>query len=86
MKTVSEDNTPPLPPALLAQMQAAAQEEHRPTNEIVREAVERYLENRHNAVPAQKRAATLDKRLCMPRPWRQESNSMPEGASHLHVA
>ncbi len=39
---------PLLPPALMAQVQAAAREEHRPTEEILREAVERYLENRRH--------------------------------------
>jgi predicted transcriptional regulator len=55
MKSASEDNTLPLPPALLAQVQAAAEAEHRPTREIFREAVEHYLKNR-DAAPGQKRA------------------------------
>ena len=42
------NKTTPLPPKLLARVQAAAAEEHRPTNEIVQEAVERYLESRHS--------------------------------------
>jgi len=36
-----------IPPALLAEIQAAAEEEHRPAGEVLREAVERYLEDRH---------------------------------------
>jgi predicted transcriptional regulator len=47
---VMENNpvTDPLaiPPALLAQVQAAADEEHRPPGEVLREAVERYLRER----------------------------------------
>ena len=38
-----------LPSALLAEIRAAAEEEHRPANEIVREALERYLEHRAGA-------------------------------------
>ena len=53
MKTASTDNEAfPLPPALLVKLQAAAEEEHRPTKGIVREAVERYLENRPHHVGA----------------------------------
>jgi hypothetical protein len=35
-----------IPSALLAQVQAAAQEDHRPAGEVVCEAVERYLRER----------------------------------------
>ena len=35
-----------LPDGLLAQVRAAAQEERRPSNEVIREAIERYLEDR----------------------------------------
>jgi len=35
-----------IPPPLLAQVQAAAEEEHRPAAEVVRDAVEHYLRNR----------------------------------------
>lgn len=49
MKTGSEDTPLPLPPALLAEAQAAAEEEHRPTLDLVREAVQRYLQQRHHA-------------------------------------
>ncbi len=45
------DKTPPseviaIPPALLAEVQAAADEEHRPAGDVLREAVERYLRER----------------------------------------
>jgi hypothetical protein len=47
---VMEDNpvTDPMTilPALLAQVQAAADEEHRPAADVLREAVERYLRER----------------------------------------
>jgi predicted transcriptional regulator len=36
----------PLPAALVAEVQAVADEEQRPATEIVREALERYLETR----------------------------------------
>jgi predicted transcriptional regulator len=36
----------PLPAALMAELQAVADEEQRPAKEIVREALERYLESR----------------------------------------
>jgi hypothetical protein len=35
-----------IPPALLAQVQSAADEEHRPAADLLREAVERYLRER----------------------------------------
>lgn len=47
MKTGGTNNEFPLPDILLAEVQAAAEEEHRPTSDIVREAVERYLKQRH---------------------------------------
>ena len=47
MKPAGEDTPLPLPPALLAQVRAAAGKERRPTVEVVREAVERYLESQH---------------------------------------
>lgn len=34
-----------MPSDLLAQVQAVAQEEHRTTDEVIRDALERYLEN-----------------------------------------
>jgi len=46
MKPRAEDNTIAIPPALLAEIQAAADEEKRPAEEVLREALERYLENR----------------------------------------
>ena len=35
-----------MPPALAAEVEAVAQEEHRPAEELVRDAVKRYLELR----------------------------------------
>jgi hypothetical protein len=41
-----EDNPIAIPPALLEEIQEAADEDRRPAGEVLREAVERYLENR----------------------------------------
>lgn len=46
MKTRVEDKTIPIPPALVEEIQAAANEEKRPAEEMLREAIERYLRNR----------------------------------------
>ena len=46
MKPRAEHNTIALPPALVAEIQAAADEEQRPVEEMLREAIERYLRNR----------------------------------------
>jgi hypothetical protein len=50
-----------MPPALLAEVQAAAQEEHRPPEDLVCDAVLLYLQTRHapNIVPGK----TLRKNL-----------------------
>jgi hypothetical protein len=40
------ENSVSMPPALLAEVQDAAKEEHRPADELVRDAVRRYLQNR----------------------------------------
>ncbi len=41
-----ENNPIAIPPALLKEIQEAADEDRRPAGEVLREAVERYLENR----------------------------------------
>ena len=41
-----ENNPIAIPPALLEEIQEAADEDRRPAGEVLREAVERYLENR----------------------------------------
>lgn len=46
MKPHSNGNTIDIPPALIAEIQAAANEEKRPAEEMLREAIERYLRNR----------------------------------------
>jgi len=46
MKPRSNGNTIDIPPALIAEIQAAANEEKRPAEEMLREAIERYLRNR----------------------------------------
>jgi metal-responsive CopG/Arc/MetJ family transcriptional regulator len=47
MKTHS-DNAVTIPPALLAEVQAAAQAEHRPADELVSDALRRYLQARNH--------------------------------------
>ena len=46
MKTGDESQSVKMPSSLLAEIQAAADEEHRTRDELVREAVERYLKER----------------------------------------
>ena len=46
MKLHAESNTLVIPPSLLAEIQAVADEEKRAPEELLREAIERYLENR----------------------------------------
>ena len=46
MKPRAEENNIAIPPSLLAEIQAAAAEEKRPAEEVLREAIERYLETR----------------------------------------
>lgn len=41
-----EDNPIAIPPSLLAEIQTAAEEDKRPVEELLREAIERYLRNR----------------------------------------
>jgi hypothetical protein len=46
MKPRAVENNIAIPPSLLAEIQAAAAEEKRPAEEVLREAIERYLETR----------------------------------------
>ena len=46
MKAPGSDDPLTMAAALLAEVQAAADEQHRPVNELVNEAIESYLENR----------------------------------------
>ncbi|MGD0108118.1 MAG: ribbon-helix-helix protein, CopG family [Rhodopila sp.] len=58
MKSTGDNDTLMIPPALLAQVEAAAEEEHRTTADVVREALERYLSRSHRDIasrPAAKR-------------------------------
>jgi predicted DNA-binding protein len=82
MESVNETNS--LPAALLAQVQAAALEEHRPTTEIVREAVERYLESRRDHGGAStENAARAEKGLAAAAQIRElrKGNILPEGVT-----
>ena len=51
MKPAGETMSWVLPPALLAEVEAAADEEHRAPGDVVREALERYLVERKGARP-----------------------------------
>jgi Arc/MetJ-type ribon-helix-helix transcriptional regulator len=46
MKTRDDSDSVKMPSSLLAEIQAAADEERRTTDDLVREAVERYLKDR----------------------------------------
>lgn len=46
MKPTGKNKSLTIPPSLLAEIQAAADEERRTAAELLRQAVERYLENR----------------------------------------
>lgn len=46
MKTSSDIESVKMPSSLLAELKAAANEEHRSRDELVREAIESYLKNR----------------------------------------
>jgi hypothetical protein len=46
MKPRAENKTIAIPPTLVAEIRAAANEEKRPAEEMLREAIERYLRNR----------------------------------------
>ena len=46
MKATGEEYSVSMPPALAAEVEAVAHEEHRPPDELVRDAVRRYLEQR----------------------------------------
>jgi hypothetical protein len=46
MKPSAEDKSIVIPPALIAEIQAAADEEKRPAVEVLREAIESYLRSR----------------------------------------
>ncbi len=54
MKPVSDSNPLALPPALLAEVEAAADEEHRPVAELLRDLVERGLGERRRQARAEK--------------------------------
>ena len=46
MKAPGENYSVSIPPALAAEVEAMAHEEHRPADELVSDAVRRYLQNR----------------------------------------
>jgi len=73
-----------VPPALLAEIQAAADEAHRPAADVVREALERYLADwrngvrpAHEPVPARRTPAEAAARLRELR----KGNVLPDGVT-----
>jgi hypothetical protein len=54
MKPTSDSNTFVLPPALLAEVEAAADEEHRPVADLLQDLVERGLGERRRQARAEK--------------------------------
>jgi hypothetical protein len=81
MKTsVGEIDLDRMPPDLLAQVQAAAEEEHRPTRDLVRDALEHYLESRRRVAP---RTDAPEKALAVIAQLRElrKGNVLPEGVT-----
>ena len=78
-------NTDLIPPALAAQIQAAADDEHRPAADVVREALERYLSTgrkgtglaHESPVPAKRPPAEALARMRE----RRKGNVLPEGVT-----
>jgi Ribbon-helix-helix protein, copG family len=85
MKPGSESNSFTIPPALLAEVEAAAEEEHRPVADVVREALERYLAEWRKSVnlaqtgrtPAKLSPAEAVERLLEQR----KDNVLPDGVT-----
>jgi hypothetical protein len=80
MEPVSENPAFAIPPALLAEVEAAAELEHRPAVDLVKAALERYLAERQSAVetPVPKRtAAEAVERMLEQR----KGNVLPEGVT-----
>ena len=79
MKPSSETSL--IPPALVAQIEAAADEEHRTAADVIRDALERYLVQMHgrtNPTPAPRRSpAEAAARMRA----RRIGNILPEGVS-----
>lgn len=69
-----------MPSALLAEVQAAAREQHRAADELVRDAVERYL---HSRRPATSHAVSNEKALAVINRIRElrKGNILPEGVT-----
>jgi hypothetical protein len=69
-----------IPPALAAQILAAADDEHRPAAEVVQEALERYLAQRRenvNTTPARRTPAEAAARLLE----RRKGTLLPDGVT-----
>lgn len=71
-----------IPPALMADIQAAAEDEHRPATEVVRDALERYLaEWRKGASPRHAQARRSLAEAAVRLRERRTGNVLPEGVT-----
>jgi Ribbon-helix-helix protein, copG family len=80
MKASNQNATLTLPPDLLAEVEAIAEQEHRPADDVLRDAVERYRAQLRQEAPeraARRTAAEAAVRMLAHRPLRK----LPEGES-----
>jgi len=74
-----------LPPALLAEVEAAAEQEYRPASDVVRDAVERYLtQSRRPVLAAQPGQAIVPLTAAETVEWileQRKGNVLPEGVT-----
>ncbi len=61
MESQTQNTAIALPATLLAEVEAVAEEEHRPVSDVVREAVERYLRRPRPYAPAEQSDQAPDK-------------------------
>jgi hypothetical protein len=66
-----------VPPALAAQLQAAAAAQHRPPRDVLRDAVESYLQAVRPSSPSRRSPAEAAARMRQSRP----GNKLPEGVT-----
>lgn len=71
-----------IPPSLMADIQAAAKDEHRPATEVVRDALERYLaEWRKGASPRHAQAKRTPAEAAARMREQRAGNVLPEGVT-----
>jgi hypothetical protein len=82
MKPGSNSNPLTIPPAMLAELQAAADEEHRAPDDVVREALERYLAEWRKSVSHGQARPRLSADEAVARLLEQrKDNLLPEGVT-----